>query len=278
MTSKSGKHIIFKSVFGRDSSGPILAACLNSIPGVTGEEPIRDIEILNPFRYGEKLKDRVGILDIAAKDSTGRLYHIETQADHDRMFVQRVSWYHARIHGEQLSQGDDFSLLRKTTSVLVTVQALFPDGERVHSRFGSREWDDGFVLNDLRELHFLELPKFHGDDVKRLSCSLDRWLHLLKFGVKYATIEVEVPAELLSEEGMEMALNAYRKSLADREVLNMLHFREKAELMEATKLALAREEGRAEVAARMKELGLDRELIKKATGLSDKELDSLTTE
>ncbi|MDQ7822547.1 MAG: hypothetical protein RDV48_07095 [Candidatus Eremiobacteraeota bacterium] len=52
---------------------------------------------------------------------------------------------------------------------------------------------------------------------------------------------------------------------------NMTRYREKL-LKEGV------EKGRAEVAARMKELGLDRELIKKATGLSDKGLDSLTTD
>ncbi|MDQ7822562.1 MAG: hypothetical protein RDV48_07170 [Candidatus Eremiobacteraeota bacterium] len=112
-----------------------------------------------------------------------------------------------------------------------------------------------------------------------------------------------------------MALKANRKSHADRDALNMRHFHEKAELMEATKLALAREEGmaegimegykegfaqgfaevmaqhiakgiekgfeegvtraRADTATRMKDLGFDRETIKKATALSDADLDRL---
>ena len=86
--------------------------------------------------------------------------------------------------------------------------------------------------------------------MESLVTPLDRWLHLLKFSRKYANIESEIPAELKAEEGIEMAINAYRKSLADRKVQNMIHLREKAELMTATKITLAREEGRAEGEAR----------------------------
>jgi len=51
---------------------------------------------------------------------------------------------------------------------------------------------------------------------------------------------------LKAEEGIEMAINAYRKSLADRKVQNMIHLREKAEMMTAAEISVAREEGRAE--------------------------------
>jgi len=132
-------------------------------------------------------------------------------------------------------------------------------------------------------MHFLELPKFHGEFVETLSTSLDRWLHLLKFSQKYATIEVEIPAELRAEEWIEMAINAYRKTLADRKVQNMIHLREKAELMTATKISLARAEGREEgekkksieVARNLLQRGMDREEVKSITALSDEELPTL---
>ncbi|MHC9539372.1 MAG: hypothetical protein AB9903_07600 [Vulcanimicrobiota bacterium] len=43
-----------------------------------------------------------------------------------------------------------------------------------------------------------------------------------------------------------MAIDAYRKTLADRKVQNMIHLRGKAELMTVTKITLARAEGRVE--------------------------------
>ncbi|MHC9542229.1 MAG: PD-(D/E)XK nuclease family transposase [Vulcanimicrobiota bacterium] len=56
---------------------------------------------------------------------------------------------------------------------------IFPGYSRIHSRFCYKEWDAGFFLTDIKELHFLELPKFRGESVESLSTSLDRWLHLL---------------------------------------------------------------------------------------------------
>ncbi|MHC9542228.1 MAG: hypothetical protein AB9903_22180 [Vulcanimicrobiota bacterium] len=84
-----------------------------------------------------------------------------------------------------------------------------------------------------------------------------------------------------------MAINAYRKSLADRKVQNMIHLREKAEGMTAAEISVAREEGRAEglaeglaegekkksieVAGKLLQDGMDRERVKAITGLTDEE-------
>ncbi|MHC9542255.1 MAG: hypothetical protein AB9903_22325 [Vulcanimicrobiota bacterium] len=79
---------------------------------------------------------------------------------------------------------------------------------------------------------------------------------------------------------MELAINAYRKSLADRKVQNMIHLREKAEGMTAAEISVTREEGfaegrvegKAEVAQALLQRGMDREEVKAITGLADKEL------
>ena len=92
-----------------------------------------------------------------------------------------------------------------------------------------------------------------------------------------------------------MAINAYRKSLADRKVQNMIHLREKAEMMTAAEISVAREEGRAEgraegkgeglvegeakgekkksieVAGKLLQEGMGRERVKAITGLTDEE-------
>jgi predicted transposase YdaD len=114
---------------------------------------------------------------------------------------------------------------------------------------------------------------------------------------------VEIPTELKTEEGIEMAIRAYRKSIADRKIQNMIHFREKAEMMTATEISLAREEGMAEgksmglaegkslglaegeargemrksmeIACRLIEKGADKEEVKSLTGLSDEQLSQL---
>ena len=272
--------IIFKSVFGRDTNTGILMPLLNSVLGFTELERIEKAEILNPFRYGDKVKDKTVILDIATTDSLGRRYNIEMQVNRDVNFIPRVLFYLDSLYISQLAGGVNFSKLRKTIGISFVDFLIFPGYSGIHSRFSYREWDDGFILTDIKELHFLELPKFRGESVESLSTSLDRWLHLLKFSQKYANIKVEIPAELKAEEGIEMAINAYRKSLADRKVQNMIHLREKAEGMTAAEISVAREkgiaegraEGKAEVARALLQRGMDREEVKAITGLTDKDL------
>lgn len=277
--------IMFKSVFGRDTNTHILMPLLNSVLGFTESNRIEKAEILNPFRYGEKVKDRTVILDIATTDSQGRRYNIEMQVERDTTFIPRVIFYHDLLYVSQLSRGINFNTLKKTLSISFVDFLLFTDYPAVHSRFCYRELDDGFLLSDIKELHFLELPKFNGEALESLETSLDRWLHVLIFSLKYASIKLEIPAELRAEEGIEMAIDAYRKSLADRKVQNMIRLREKAELMTATKITLAREEGRAEgkaagrdegrteekyeIARKLGALGEDISKIALITGLSE---------
>ncbi|MGV8119703.1 MAG: Rpn family recombination-promoting nuclease/putative transposase [Candidatus Xenobiia bacterium LiM19] len=280
--------IVFKSVFGRDTNTPILMPLLNTVLDFRENDRIEKVEIINPFSYGEKVNDKTVVLDIATTDLQGRRYNIEMQVERDRAYIPRVIFYHDRLYVSQLGGGKDFSKLKKTFSISILDYLLFPGYSGIHSRFQYRELVDGFVLSDIKELHFLELPRFSGESVTRLLTSLDKWLHLLKFSLKYANIKVEIPIELKAEEGIEMAIKAYRKTLADRKVQNMIRFREKAELITATKISLAREDGRAEgveegraegekkksieLAGRLLERGMSPEEVKELTGLSDAEL------
>lgn len=71
--------IIFKIVFGTEASRPVLRALLNALLGLTGDERISELTILNPWIDKEYLVDKDAILDVKAKDAAGRLYNIEVQ-------------------------------------------------------------------------------------------------------------------------------------------------------------------------------------------------------
>ncbi|MDQ7825080.1 MAG: PD-(D/E)XK nuclease family transposase [Candidatus Eremiobacteraeota bacterium] len=96
------------------------------------------------------------------------------------------------------------------------------------------EIHDQDELPETLEVHFIELGKFKDRPVRELSTPLERWLHLLKFSEHYATMERELPPELAGEEGIAMAVEAYRKSKADARLKALMDFREKAEHDHAT--------------------------------------------
>ena len=69
----------FKHLFGREETRPILIDVLNSILSPPPGHHIRDIELLNPFNPKEAVDDKMSILDIKARDQSGRQFNVEMQ-------------------------------------------------------------------------------------------------------------------------------------------------------------------------------------------------------
>jgi PD-(D/E)XK nuclease family transposase len=64
----------FKHLLGREATRPILINVLDSVLQPVPGHGIRDIELLNPFNPKEALDDKLSILDIKARDQSGRQF------------------------------------------------------------------------------------------------------------------------------------------------------------------------------------------------------------
>ena len=268
--------IIFKIVFGSEANRPLLRALLNALLELSGPDRIVDVTIINPGIDKEYLVEKGAVLDVRAKDDRGRQYNVEVQLTPQPEYVARALLYLARLYVGQLEKGDPYSKLRRTIGISLTDFVLFPDEPDLHSRYRFHDATHGLELSDILEIHFIELPKFLGDEPKCLGTPFEIWLHVLKYGPFYEDDSVSVPAELQQEEGIEMALDAMRRASASQEVREMIEFRRKAEHDEASRLEHARNEGLEEgarrtliaTARRMREDGFDDETIHRVTGLS----------
>ena len=69
----------FKHLFGRESTRPLLIHLLNQVLNPDPGRQIRDVELLNPFNPKEAIDDKLSILDVKARDQTGRQLNIEMQ-------------------------------------------------------------------------------------------------------------------------------------------------------------------------------------------------------
>src|SRR5438093_7819681 len=89
---------VFKRLFGRP---PNRALPIHLVNAVLQDRPperllrIVDLELLNPFNDKDYLDDKLSILDIKARDQSGRQLNIEMQLLADRYFRQRVLYYWA---------------------------------------------------------------------------------------------------------------------------------------------------------------------------------------
>lgn len=252
----------FKKVFGSEGNKDILIDWLNAVLKPPKGHEIQLIEILNPFNLQEASDDKLSILDVKARDQSGRQYNIEMQMITVPDLSSRLLYYWARLYQDPLKQGEDYCTLQPTISICILNESLFPDIEDVHLIF--RLWDEKnrIVLTGDIEFHLLQLEKFE-QSPDTLTEPLQEWLYFLKHGgeldpeqlpnlldrppIRHATEELAMITKLdLEKERYE----SRRKAQMDQN-----SFIRAAQKREEQALAKGRAEGKAEGKAEGEEKG-----------------------
>src|SRR6266436_3251376 len=97
----------FKHLFGREATRPLLINLVDAVLDPAPGHHIATIELLNPFNPKEALTDKISILDIKARDQSGRQFNIEMQMLAYRYYEKRILYYwarRARLHQQQLHE------------------------------------------------------------------------------------------------------------------------------------------------------------------------------
>lgn len=173
----------FKYMLGRESTRSILIDVLNKVLNPPAGHEIVEIELLNPLNDKEAQDDKLSILDIKARDQSGRLLNIEMQMLAYPDYDKRVLYYWSKLYQQQLREGDDYVILRPTISISFLNHVLFPQATDHHLRFHLLEDRHHFAMSEDIEFHVLELPKFT-KTLTELSSGLDVWLYFLRFAEK----------------------------------------------------------------------------------------------
>src|SRR5213595_1126111 len=124
----------FKHLLGRESTRPILINVVDSVLNPAPGFHIKDLELLNPFNPKETLDDKLSILDIKARDQSGRQFNIEMQMLARRDYEKRILYYGCRLHQQQLHEGEDYRTLKPTISISFLDHVLFPKAADCHLR------------------------------------------------------------------------------------------------------------------------------------------------
>lgn len=70
---------VFKRLFDREPTWALLVHLLNALLKPLPDKAIIDVELLNPFSEQDALDDKLSIVDVKARDKSGRLFHVEMQ-------------------------------------------------------------------------------------------------------------------------------------------------------------------------------------------------------
>src|SRR5437899_3865012 len=176
----------FKHLLGREPTRPILISVVDSVLDPAPGHHIQDIELLNPFNPKETLDDKLSILDIKARDQSGRQFNLEMQMLTFRYYEKRILYYASKLHQQQLHEGDDYLKLQPTISISFLDHVLFPQTPDHHLHFRLLEERHHFAFTGDFELHILELQKFT-TPASAVATELDIWLYFMCHAEKMDT-------------------------------------------------------------------------------------------
>ena len=254
---------IFKKIFGEKGNEDILIAFINAVLKRTKKEPIVEVEIIdNKQLTKELILDKTGIIDVRAKTSNGENIDIEVQLTDQGNMDKRTLFYWGKMYLENIKQGQDYTTLEKVITINI-LDFEFLGTESYQSSF--HLWEDiekDYMLTDVVEIHFLELPKFRKKkDKDYRENAIERWLMFLEKDTPETTLK-----ELMSlDTAIEKAEQKIEYLSSDEETMRIYYERERSLHERANMISSAEERGdlnRAKIAIRnMLSKGMSKELI-----------------
>ena len=254
---------IFKKIFGEKGNEDILIAFINAVLKRTKKEQIVEVEIIdNKQLTKELILDKTGIIDVRAKTSKGENIDIEVQLTDQGNMDKRTLFYWGKMYLENIKQGQDYTSLEKVITINI-LDFEFLGTESYQSSF--HLWEDiekDYMLTDVVEIHFLELPKFRKKkDKDYRENAIERWLMFLEKDTPETTLK-----ELMSlDTAIEKAEQKIEYLSSDEETMRIYYERERSLHERANMISSAEERGdlnRAKIAIRnMLSKGMTKELI-----------------
>ncbi len=268
---------IFKRVMGEEESKDNLISFLNAVLDTDDRKKLVSLEIIdNKELTKEMIYDKTGRLDIKAKTADGMRLDIEVQLTNQHNMEKRTMFYWGKLFLEGIKSGDEYINLSK----VITINLLdfdYLDIERFHSKY--HLWEDteeSYLLTDLIEVHFIEMPKFRrykGKDLK--SNALHRWLTFFDDMLS----EEELKELMKMDSAIKRAEVKLEHLSSDRKTIELYNARQDSLHERANMISSAKTEGRmeerVEVAKKLLTLNVPISVVSESTGLTLEQIEEI---
>ena len=268
--------IAFRKIFGNQNKKEILISFLNAVLDFEDKHKITDVTILNPYQLPKFRDGKATIIDVKAKDQSGREFIVEMQVADALGFSKRVLYYTSQGYVSQIDRGEFYDKLNPTIFVGILDFEISKNSKYI-SRHRILEVETGERILEDMEFNFIELPKFKLDrkDIKSL---IEKWVFFIK-----EAENLEVIPEGIDDPGLRTAFeeaNIQTWSPEEIEAYDYAGLRETEDRLRLEKAkeaasAIARREEKINMARQMKQDNVDKQIIKKYTGLSEEELNEI---
>ena len=285
----------FKKLFGRKENEDILAEFLSLVTGMA-QRDFKEIRIEDPLLLPQALEKKAGILDLKLRLADGRKINIEIQNYWTDFFPRRSLYYWADMYAGDLEKGEKYDQLEKCITINILNES-FPFTDKCHSIYKLLETEEYTELDELLEIHFLDLTRILPRQSKeRMEIRaedlglLERWLIFIQTSEKEVRAAMAKGSTTLEKangvmeefymDGQER-IN-YKAALKyERDYHSMMAWMESQgekrgiQLGEKRGLQHGEQQGRLQTARKMKRNGLSLDMIMKCTGLTAEQIAKL---
>ena len=226
---------VFKKIFGSEDNKSVLISFLNAT--LKPKEEIVSVELKNTDIEKEYVKDKFSRLDVKATTNKNETINIEIQLKDEHNMIQRTLYYWSKLYEEQIGEGDFYNKLNRTVCINI-LNFKYLKNDRFHNVYRLKEIETNEELTDIEEIHFIEIPKLKGVDLKEEKDMLKVWIEFLRDPESEVIRSVE-----MSNEEIRRAKDKLYKLSQDEKERELYFIREKSIKDEASALYNAEQKG-----------------------------------
>jgi predicted transposase/invertase (TIGR01784 family) len=170
--------VAFRKIFGNENRKEVLISFLNAVLLLEDERTIVSVEILTPYQLPALKGGKVTIVDLKARDQSGKNYIVEMQVAEVDGFHKRVLYYASTSYSSQIERGDLYEKLHPVFFIGILDFTITQNSDYI-SRHKILDIQTGENLIADIEFNFIELPKFTKAP-HELATIIDQWVYFIK--------------------------------------------------------------------------------------------------
>ena len=147
----------FKKLFGTEENKDIMIEFISLVTDLS-QDDFDDVRIGNNEQLPRFYNDKTGRLDIKIRLNDGRKIDVEMQNTYFDYYPKRSIFYCSKMIHEHFFSGLQYADLKKCIAINV-LNSPFKLSPKVHSVYQIRESEEQTLLDELLEIHFLDLTK-----------------------------------------------------------------------------------------------------------------------
>jgi predicted transposase/invertase (TIGR01784 family) len=269
----------FKKIFGEEASKPSLIDFLNALLSLPNK--IKDLSFKNTEQLGQTDTDRKAIYDIYCENENGEKFIVELQKAKQNYFKERTIYYSTFPIREQAEKGEwNYNL--KAIFCVGILDFTFDDYENepeksevVHTIKLKNQ--NGKTFYDKLTYIYLEMPNFKQTE-DELTTRLDKWLYFIKHLEDFQNIPAIFKDEIFTQAFEKAEIAKFGQAELDSYENSLKYYRDIKGAIDTAfddgKIE-GKEEGKIEIAKKLKLRGFSIEDIAELTGLSENEIEKL---